>query len=72
MIAMLVRDYDPVQGLEIFPDRGEPFDDLATTQTCVDENTSPISGDKGGISSATGRQDADLDDGGSSPVRSYR
>jgi hypothetical protein len=55
MIGVLVGDEDGVQAFRLFPDRGQPSQDVALAQACVYEDARSLGADEGGVSRTAAR-----------------
>jgi hypothetical protein len=58
---MLVRDQDGVQLFGVFANQGKPGENVAFTETGVDEDARSFGADEGGISRAAAGENADFD-----------
>jgi hypothetical protein len=67
---MLVRDQNRVQTGDIFPNRRQPFGDLAPTQARIDQDARPLGCDERRVPRAAAGEYANLNDEKSPPLRS--
>ena len=63
MVGVLMRHEHPVQGFRAFSDCSEPFADIPSAQSGIDQNASVAVPDERRIAGAAGSENADLDDG---------
>ncbi len=72
VVGMFVRHQNGVQRGDVLADGSQAFGQFAAAQPGVDQNAGISGGHKGGVAGAAAGQDANFDDGGRAPCRSYR